>query len=166
VGVTAAAACDCTRDRVPPLYAIADADLLGLRSRARRGRRPWRGRGIDWIQVRVKRGPTTQLARAVERSLAELPAGVTLWIDDRADVAALYRLPACTSASATCRPAARAVVGESCWIGCSTHDLEQVRGRDATRRRSWSRWVRSFPTRHKEIPIRWSARRAAPRRAA
>ncbi len=80
-----------TRDRVPSLYAIADADVLGI-ERVPPAIAAMAAGGIAWIQIRAKHAADSELARTVERALEGLPAGVTLWIDDRPDVAALYAL--------------------------------------------------------------------------
>ena len=140
------------RDRVPSLYAIADADVLGI-ERVPRAIATMAAGGIAWIQIRAKHTADSELARTVERSLEGLPAGVALWIDDRPDVAALYALPGVHVGREDLPPAAaRAVVGDACWIGSSTHDLDQVAAADADGDVDVVALGPIFPTRHKEAP--------------
>jgi thiamine-phosphate pyrophosphorylase len=109
--------------------------------------------GIEWIQIRAKRAADAELAAAVERAIEGLPAGVALWIDDRPDLAALYRLPGVHVGQEDLPPrAARAVVGNTCWIGFSTHDLDQVATADADTDVDVVALGPIFPTQHKEAP--------------
>lgn len=141
-----------TRDRVPSLYAIADADVLGI-ERVPPAIAAMAAGGIAWIQIRAKHAADSELARTVERALEGLPAGVTLWIDDRPDVAALYALAGVHVGREDLPPAAaRAVVGDACWIGSSTHDLDQVAAADADGDVDVIALGPIFPTRHKQAP--------------
>jgi thiamine-phosphate pyrophosphorylase len=141
-----------TRDRVPSLYAIADADVLGL-ERVPESVASMAVHGIEWIQIRAKRATDAELAGTVERALAGLPDGVVVWIDDRADVAALFRLPGVHVGQQDLPPAAaRTVVGERCWIGFSTHDLDQVAAADVDPDVDVVALGPIFPTRHKDAP--------------
>jgi thiamine-phosphate pyrophosphorylase len=120
-----------TRARVPALYAIADADLLGL-EQVPEAMAEMARRGLRWIQLRAKHAADDELARAVERAGAALSGGAVLWMNDRPDLAALYDLRGVHLGQDDLPPhAARAVVGESCWIGLSTHDLDQVAAADS-----------------------------------
>jgi thiamine-phosphate pyrophosphorylase len=141
-----------SRDRVPALYAIADADLLGI-DRAPEAVAEMARRGMGWIQLRAKHAADDELARTVERALASLPDGVALWMNDRPDLAALYALPGVHLGQDDLPPeAARAVVGEACWIGRSTHDLEQVAAADRDRDVDLVALGPIFTTRHKDNP--------------
>jgi thiamine-phosphate pyrophosphorylase len=141
-----------SRDRVPALYAIADADLLGI-ERVPEAMAEMARRGLRWIQLRAKHAADDELARAVERALSGLPDGVALWMNDRPDLAALYALPGVHLGQDDLPPeAARAAVGETCWIGRSTHDLDQVAAADRDRDVDLVALGPIFPTRHKENP--------------
>lgn len=110
------------------IYAIADVEALhpvplpaAVREMA--------GAGIRWIQVRAKRLPGGELCRLVEACCLVLEgSGVRLWVDDRADVAALFPVAGLHVGQTDLPPAAaRKVVGEEMWIGLSTHGEEQLR---------------------------------------
>lgn len=128
----------------PPgdIYAIADADALAsdaARERVPGGVPEAVGRlaraGVGWIQIRAKSLPDDELARVVEASCAAAAAegtGAVLWIDDRADLAALFPVAGLHLGQTDLPPAAaRRVVGDGVWIGRSTHDLDQVAEADA-----------------------------------
>lgn len=94
--------------------------------------------GITWIQIRAKARDgvsDADLYRATEDSLGRLdrdghlrgPHPVRLWIDDRADVAALLPVAGVHVGQHDLPPgAARKVVGPDTWIGASTHNPEQL----------------------------------------
>jgi thiamine-phosphate pyrophosphorylase len=127
---------------VPSLYAIADAGALGP-GRVPEAVAAMAGAGIGWIQLRAKYFPGDELyrlaaacCRAVEGSAARL------WIDDRADLAALLPFAGLHLGQTDLPPgAARRVFsgstgspgrvvsgggGERIWIGLSTHDEGQL----------------------------------------
>jgi thiamine-phosphate pyrophosphorylase len=93
------------------------------------------GAGVRWIQLRAKRLAGGELYRVVAESIAAAAAsGAALWVDDRADLAALFPLAGVHLGQADLPPgAARRVVGEGPWIGLSTHDAAQLQaaGEDA-----------------------------------
>jgi thiamine-phosphate pyrophosphorylase len=114
------------------IYAIADVEALhptplpaAVRDMAEAG--------IQWIQVRAKQLSSGELCRQVEACCRALEgSGVRLWVDDRADVAALFSLAGVHVGQTDLPPAAaRRVVGDEMWIGLSTHDEEQLRAADA-----------------------------------
>lgn len=116
---------------VPAVYAIADAATLAPRSLAD-GVLAMADAGIHWIQLRAKHLPTATLCRELERCLPRLPPAVRLWIDDRADVAALYPVAGVHVGQDDLPPAAaRRVVGPAVWIGHSTHGEAQFVAADA-----------------------------------
>ena len=119
------------RHRAPgPVYAIADAQALSpcplpeaVAAMAEAG--------IRWIQIRAKSLPDDELYRAIEASLERLGRGghgeVSLWIDDRADLAAMLPVQGVHVGQRDLPPAAaRQVVGDGVWIGASTHDEREL----------------------------------------
>ena len=65
-----------SRDVLPPLYAIADADVLGL-DRIPAAVATMASRGLSWIQIRAKHAPDDRLSAAVER------AAPNMWLGPR-----------------------------------------------------------------------------------
>ena len=117
------------RSPVPPgLYALADADALAPRPLSD-AVRCMAEAGLRWVQVRAKNLPDRALQAEVERCVEALESfDCDLWINDRADLAALYPVSGLHLGQDDLPPgAARAVVGESVWLGASTHSVEQVR---------------------------------------
>lgn len=118
-----------------PIYALADWQALAPRP-VPEAVAALAGAGISWIQIRAKSTPEhpvgdDDLFRAVEDSLELLERGghdaVRLWIDDRADLAALLPVAGVHVGRRDLPPsAARRVVGGGVWIGHSTHDLQQL----------------------------------------
>ena len=76
--------------------------------------------------------PDRSLYRELEATCRVLEgSGVELWIDDRADLAALFPLAGVHLGQRDLPPQpARTLVGDDLWIGRSTHDGEQVREAD------------------------------------
>jgi thiamine-phosphate pyrophosphorylase len=114
------------------IYAIADVEALhpaplpaAVRDMAEAG--------IQWIQVRAKQLSGGELYRQMEECCRALEgSGVRLWVDDRADVAALFPVAGVHVGQTDLPPAAaRRVVGDEMWIGLSTHDEEQLLAADA-----------------------------------
>ena len=118
-----------------PIYAIADADALAPLPVAG-AVAAMAEAGVRTIQIRAKRWSGREWYEAVTASCRALAgSGAELWLDDRADLAALFAaagvrglhlgqadLPAA---------AARRVIGEAPWIGRSTHDERQLAAADA-----------------------------------
>ncbi len=117
------------------IYAIADVEALhpaplpaAVRDMAEAG--------IRWIQVRAKQLSGSELFRQMELCCRALEgSGVRLWVDDRADVAALFPPAEVAGLHVGQRDlppaAARRVVGDEMWIGLSTHDEQQLLAADA-----------------------------------
>ncbi|HEX2254335.1 MAG TPA: thiamine phosphate synthase [Thermoanaerobaculia bacterium] len=95
--------------------------------------------GVGWIQLRAKPRPPAPppadrdlLALAERCAAAVAGTGARLWIDDRADLAALLALGGLPVAGLHVGQrdlppsAARQVVGDALWIGQSTHDEAQL----------------------------------------
>ncbi len=110
-----------------PIYAIADLDLLGERALPA-AVEAMLDAGLRWIQLRAKNAGGLSLCALVEKILPlTCAAGATLWLDDRADVAALFPVAGVHLGQRDLAPgAARRVVGPDLAIGQSTHDLEQL----------------------------------------
>jgi thiamine-phosphate pyrophosphorylase len=150
------------------VYAIADAGALGAEALPA-AVAEMAGAGIGWIQVRAKRlsgsGWHAALAaccRALEGS------GVRLWVDDRADLAALFPVDGVHVGQRDLPPAAaRQVVGADVRIGLSTHDEEQFAAADADPAVDVIAVGPVFPTTGKEDPdpvvglplVRWARER-------
>jgi thiamine-phosphate pyrophosphorylase len=115
----------------PRIYAIADADALGP-ARLAPAVREMAGAGVRWIQVRAKSLDDAELWRRAEECCEALAgSSAELWMDDRADLAALLPFRGVHLGQDDLPPsAARRAVGSDCWIGRSTHDPRQVRAAD------------------------------------
>jgi len=116
------------RMNVPRIYAIADQDAFGG-ERLPEVVAALAEAGVGWIQVRAKRAAGADLYRWVEACVRRLEGAASeLWIDDRADVAALFPVFGVHVGQDDLPPeAVRRAVGGGLAIGRSTHDEEQVR---------------------------------------
>ncbi|HYG65027.1 MAG TPA: thiamine phosphate synthase [Thermoanaerobaculia bacterium] len=140
--------------RVPGrVYAIGDAGALG-EVPLPEAVAAMAGEGIGWIQVRAKKMPGLELFRAVEACCRAVEGtGAALWIDDRADLAAIFPVAGLHLGQADLPPgAARRVVGGDLWIGFSTHGEEQLAAADADRAVDVVAVGPVFPTTSKERP--------------
>ncbi len=111
----------------PRLYAIADRGALGNRPLPDAVVALAAG-GVRWIQIRAKTIPDRELFARVEECCRRLEGtGVSLWIDDRVDLAALLPVYGVHLGQEDLPPGdARKIVGPEVRIGRSTHDLRQV----------------------------------------
>ncbi|MEL7060043.1 MAG: thiamine phosphate synthase [Acidobacteriota bacterium] len=124
---------------IPPLYALADGDRLGL-DRLPAAAKALADAGLRWIQLRLKSGTDAQRFDAARRTLEVLElrgrsAAPLLWIDDRADFALALPFGG-VHVGQTDLPArevriAMQAAGRTVQIGRSCHDLEQVQRADA-----------------------------------
>lgn len=126
-----------TRAAIPPLYALADVEVLAANAVVD-AVRILAEHGVGWIQLRAKRLPDRDLYHLVERVLNALEGTpARLWINDRADVAMLFPVAGLHLGQQDLPPAAArrllddAAAPERVLIGRSTHDLEQLRQADA-----------------------------------
>lgn len=156
------------------IYAIADAEALYPTPLAA-AVRAIADSGIRWIQVRAKRLSGGELFRQVEECCRVLEAsagtsGVRLWMDDRADLAALFPVAGVHVGQRDLPPAAvRRVVGPPVWIGLSTHSEGQLMAADADPEVDVIAVGPVFPTTGKESPdpvvgldfLRWARSRTA-----
>ena len=118
-----------------PLYAIADAEALAPLP-VQSAVAAMAEAGIRTIQVRAKHWSGRQWYKGVEASCRALEGSrAALWLDDRADVAALFAAAGVRGLHLGQRDlppaAARPAVGDSLWIGMSTHNERQLAAADA-----------------------------------
>lgn len=135
------------------IYAIADAEALAPRSLPE-AVAEMAGAGIRWIQVRGKKLSGEAWHRVLEGCCRALEgSGAELWVDDRADLAALFPVAGLHLGQTDLPPAAaRGVVGREVRIGLSTHDEEQLRAADADPEVDVIAVGPVFPTESKERP--------------
>jgi thiamine-phosphate pyrophosphorylase len=116
------------------IYAIADAEALGRLGDTSLpvAVAAMAEAGVRWIQLRAKRLAGSDLYRALEASCRAVEgSGAALWVDDRADLAALFPVAGVHVGQADLPPAAaRRVVGPELWIGQSTHGEAQLEAAD------------------------------------
>ena len=122
---------DRPRPRPGPVYALADVETLG-ETAVPDALVALAEAGVRWVQIRAKSLPEKDLFSLVEVCFERLGAAtrepVDLWMDDRADVAALFPFAGVHLGQRDLPPAAaRRVVGPEMWIGASTHDEEELR---------------------------------------
>ena len=115
----------------PPIYAIADVEALEPLTPAQAVREMAEA-GIRWIQLRAKHWSDDRLYEGAASCCEALATSdARLWIDDRADLAALLPMAGVHLGQSDLPPgASRRVVGEDLWIGYSTHNGEQLRRAD------------------------------------
>jgi thiamine-phosphate pyrophosphorylase len=113
------------------VYAIADAGALGARALPA-AVAEMAAAGIGWIQVRAKELSGSGWHEALAGCCRALEgSGAQLWVDDRADLAALFPVTGLHVGQRDLPPAAaRRVVGGGVRIGLSTHDEEQLAAAD------------------------------------
>jgi thiamine-phosphate pyrophosphorylase len=143
-----------SRSALPgPIYAIADADALAPLPVAG-AVAEMAAAGVRWIQVRAKRWSGRQWHEAVAACCRTLEgSGAALWLDDRADLAALFPVAGVHLGQSDLPPAAaRRVIGAERWIGQSTHDARQLVAADADPEVDLIAFGPIFPTTGKERP--------------
>jgi thiamine-phosphate pyrophosphorylase len=155
-----------------PVYAIADAEALGA-TPLPVAVAAMAEAGVRWIQVRGKRLSGIAWHVALEDCCQALEgSGVSLWIDDRADLVALFPVEGLHVGQRDLPPAAaRRVVGPGRRIGLSTHSEDQMLAADADPEVSVIAVGPVFPTTGKENPdpvvgldfVRWARARTAKR---
>ncbi len=117
----------------PRLYAIIDAAQAAGRDGARIAE-ALLGAGVTLIQYRDKTASSRQLYDRARQLRRALPAGrARLIINDRADVALAAGADGVHVGQQDLPvELARRVIGAGQWVGCSTHNLGQVRAADAS----------------------------------
>jgi thiamine-phosphate pyrophosphorylase len=136
-----------------PIYAIADAEALHPRPLSE-AVAEMAAAGVRWIQIRGKRLSGREWYPALADCCRALEgSGVELWVDDRADLAALFSVQGLHLGQADLPlAAARRVVGRSVQLGLSTHDEEQLVAADADPEVDVIAVGPVFPTTGKERP--------------
>ncbi|MES1211077.1 MAG: thiamine phosphate synthase, partial [Acidobacteriota bacterium] len=157
-------------ERSGRIYAIADVEALYPLSLSG-AVRDMAGAGIRWIQVRAKRLSGAELFRQLEACQSALGAsGTELWVDDRADLAALLPLAGVHVGQEDLPPSAvRRVAGPGVRIGLSTHGEQQILDADADPDVDVIAVGPIFPTTGKQRPdpvvgldlVRWARERTS-----
>jgi len=136
-----------------PVYAIADLASLGATALPDAVAAIAEA-GVRWIQVRAKGEiPDAELwplLAECQRRLAG--SGVELWIDDRADLAALLGAHLHLGQTDLPPAAARRVVGKGVWIGLSTHNAAELASAEADPEVDVIAFGPIFPTTSKQRP--------------
>jgi thiamine-phosphate pyrophosphorylase len=135
----------------PALYAILDPSLISIpivpfaENLA--------AAGVRLMQLRDKHATAAKLfAQSRELAAVLCPAGVRFIVNDRPDVAAIAGASGVHVGQDDLPPEdARLIVGASCWVGVSTHNLEQFREANATSA-DYIAVGPIFPTASKENP--------------
>jgi thiamine-phosphate pyrophosphorylase len=135
------------------VYAIADAEALGTASLPG-AVAAMADAGVGWIQIRAKRMSGRALYQTLEECCRAVEgSAAALWVDDRADLAALFPVAGVHVGQSDLPPAGvRRVVGDALRIGQSTHDEEQLAAADADTDVDVIAVGPVFPTASKERP--------------
>jgi thiamine-phosphate pyrophosphorylase len=89
--------------------------------------------GIEWLQIRVKRTLSDRDFYSSVNSCLRLASArrTRIWVNDRTDIATLLPVHGLHLGQQDLSPdLARTIVGNSKWIGQSTHNEEQIRVAD------------------------------------
>ena len=118
-------------DLFPPLYAILD--LAAVDSHARIAE-ALAQRGVRLMQLRDKAASARALFDASKKLVADLAAReVRVIVNDRPDIAAMVGAGGLHVGQEDLPvEEARRICGPGCWVGVSTHNLEQFRAAAAT----------------------------------
>jgi thiamine-phosphate pyrophosphorylase len=117
---------------LPRLYVILDAALLTVPETE--CARKFAEAGVRLLQYRNKSASSRQLFESSRRLSSQLaPQGLSLVVNDRADVASLVdAIGVHVGQEDLSVEAARQVIGTEKWVGVSTHNLEQFERAAAT----------------------------------
>ena len=120
----------------PPLYAILDLQAAsgGESGRTASLAEALADAGVNLIQIRDKQASARAIFEASQRLVAQLaPRGVRVIINDRPDIAAMTGAAGVHVGQEDLPiEEARKIVGNACWVGVSTHNLEQLQLADRT----------------------------------
>jgi len=116
----------------PALYVILDPSLLSAPPLAFAA--TLADSGVRLIQLRDKRATARSASAATKQLIARLsPQGVRIIVNDRPDIAALAGAGGVHVGQEDLPVEdARRICGDSCWVGVSTHNVEQFREAIAT----------------------------------
>lgn len=112
---------------LPRLYVILDSDLLTIP--AQEAAQQLAAQGVRLLQYRNKNGSARDVlavSKAIVRTVA--PAGVSVLVNDRPDIAVLAGAKGVHVGQDDLDvPQARGIVGTDAWVGVSTHNVDQFR---------------------------------------
>jgi thiamine-phosphate pyrophosphorylase len=116
----------------PSLYAILDPSLI--QQPAVTFAKTLSDAGVRLFQLRDKRASSRQIfAEASELASALAPLDARLILNDRPDIAAIVRAGGVHVGQEDLSvEATRRICGPQCWVGVSTHNLQQLREADGT----------------------------------
>jgi thiamine-phosphate pyrophosphorylase len=120
----------------PPLYAIVDLQAASgeVAGRSACLAEALAEAGVKLIQIRDKHASARAIFETSERLVAQFaPRGVRMIVNDRPDIAAMIGASGVHVGQEDLPvEEARKIVGNGCWVGVSTHNLEQLRLADRT----------------------------------
>ena len=136
---------------LPRLYAIIDSTLATTSEPALANELA--ESGVKLIQYRNKNASSRQLFEICRQLCSALvPCGVRFIVNDRPDVATLIGAGGVHLGQDDLgAEEARAICGQQCWVGVSTHTLDQVKAADATSA-DYIAFGPIFPTTTKQNP--------------
>ena len=117
----------------PRLYAILDMSCFASCENLLNTAETLSGAGVNLLQYRNKSGSAREMLDQARELRRRLPNSVKLIMNDRADLALAAGFDGVHVGQDDLSPeAARRVVGETWWLGISTHNPEQVKEADRT----------------------------------
>ena len=118
---------------LPRLYAILDAAFFSDNNALLAAAQELAAGGVTLLQYRNKVGSARQTLEQARRLKHRLGDSVRLIMNDRADLCLAAEFDGIHLGQDDLSPeAARKVIGESLWLGVSTHNAEQVTKADKT----------------------------------
>jgi thiamine-phosphate pyrophosphorylase len=118
---------------LPRLYAILDTSYFSDRELLFLAAEHLAAGGVTLLQYRNKSGNARQMLEQARELKRRLGGSVELIMDDRADLCLAAGFDGVHVGQEDLSPAgARKVIGETLWLGVSTHNPEQVKEADKT----------------------------------
>jgi thiamine-phosphate pyrophosphorylase len=122
--------------KLPRLYAVLDASCFADDAALFAHARDLEAGGVTLMQYRNKQGSPRQMlahARGLKRMFSMESSGVTLIMNDRADLCLAAEFDGVHTGQDDLSPeAVRRVIGEEMWLGVSTHNPGQVLAAELT----------------------------------